>query len=140
MDMDMVVVAHPDMADMGLREAGAVMAGEGVAGVAAAGEVAAEGEEEGRVGKVMAEDQRTGTTNLFSSNDLIPLSVLFFLVNPQPKPKPDPPPLLPPSPTLPLLVVAAEAATAKAVGKDRFHESTTIHPSSSSNDPNKSSA
>lgn len=145
MDMDMVVVAHPDMVDMGLREVGEVMAGEGVAGVAAAGEVAAgevaaEGEE-GRVGKVMAEDQRTGTTNLFFSNDLIPLSVLFFLVNPQPKPKPkpDPPPLLPPSPTLPLLVVAAEAATAKAVGKDRFHESTTIHPSSSSNDPNKSS-
>lgn len=128
MDMDMVVVAHPDMADMGLREAGEVMAGEGVA----------EGEE-GRVGKVMAEDQRTGTTNLFSSNDLIPLSVLFFLVNPQPQPKPDPPPLFPPSPTLPLLVVAAEEATAKAVGKDRFHESTTIHPSSSSNDPNKSS-
>lgn len=62
-----------------------------------------EGEEGVRMVKVTAEDQRTGTTNLYSSNDLIPLSVLFFLVNPKPKPKPDPPPpLLPLPPTIPL--------------------------------------
>lgn len=129
--MDMVVVAHPGMVGVGLREGG---------------EVAAEEEEEGvgeRVGKVMAKGQRTGTTNSYSSNDLIPLSVLFFPANPKPRPKPkpksDPPPLLPP--TFPLLVAVAAtvktAATAKAVGKDRFHGSTMIHPSSSFNDPNK---
>lgn len=132
--MDMVVVAHPGMVGVGLREGGEVAAEEGV--------------EEGvgeRVGKVMAKGQRTGTTNSYSSNDLIPLSVLFFPANPKPKPKPkprpkwDPPPLLPP--TFPLLVAVAAtvktAATAKAVGKDRFHGSTMIHPSSSFNDPNK---
>lgn len=133
--MDMVVVAHPGMVGVGLREGGEVAA-EGVA---------AEGEEGERVGKVMAKGQRTGTTNSYSSNDLIPLSVLFFPANPKPKPKPkprpksDPPPLLPP--TFPLLVAVAAtvktAATAKAVGKDRSHGSTMIHPSSSFNDPNK---
>lgn len=127
--MDMVVVAHPGMVGVGLREGG---------------EVAEEGVGE-RVGKVMAKGQRTGTTNSYSSNDLIPLSVLFFPANPKPKPKPkprpksDPPPLLPP--TFPLLVAVAAtvktAATAKAVGKDRSHGSTMIHPSSSFNDPNK---
>lgn len=132
--MDMVVVAHPGMVGVGLREGGEV-------GVE---EVGAEVEGE-RVGKVMAKGQRTGTTNSYSSNDLIPLSVLFFPANPKPKPKPkprpksDPPPLLPP--TFPLLVAVAAtvktAATAKAVGKDRFHGSTMIHPSSSFNDPNK---
>lgn len=130
--MDMVVVAHPGMVGVGLREGGEVAAEE---------EVAAEGEEGERVGKVMAKGQRTGTTNSYSSNDLIPLSVLSFPANPKPKPKPksDPPPLLPP--TFPLLVAVAAtvktAATAKAVGKDRFHGSTMIHPSSSFNDPNK---
>lgn len=130
--MDMVVVAHPGMVGVGLREGGEV----------AAEEVAEEGVGE-RVGKVMAKGQRTGTTNSYSSNDLIPLSVLFFPANPKPKPKPrpksDPPPLLPP--TFPLLVAVAAtvktAATAKAVGKDRSHGSTMIHPSSSFNDPNK---
>lgn len=129
--MDMVVVAHPGMVGVGLREGGEVAA-EGVA---------AEGEEGERVGKVMAKGQRTGTTNSYSSNDLIPLSVLFFPAKPKPKPRPksDPPPLLPP--TFPLLVAVAAtvktAATAKAVGKDRSHGSTMIHPSSSFNDPNK---
>lgn len=128
--MDMVVVAHPGMVGVGLREGGEVAA-EGV-GAEGVGE---------RVGKVMAKGQRTGTTNSYSSNDLIPLSVLFFPANPKPKPKPksDPPPLLPP--TFPLLVAVAAtvktAATAKAVGKDRSHGSTMIHPSSSFNDPNK---
>lgn len=139
--MDMVVVAHPDMVGVGLREGGEV----------AAEEEEGEEEEGERVGKVMAKGQRTGTTNSYSSNDLIPLSVLFFPANPKPKPRPkpkpkpkprpksDPPPLLPP--TFPLLVAVAAtvktAATAKAVGKDRFHGSTMIHPSSSFNDPNK---
>lgn len=129
--MDMVVVAHPGMVGVGLREGGEVAA-EGVV---------AEGVEEERVGKVMAKGQRTGTTNSYSSNDLIPLSVLSFPANPKPKPRPksDPPPLLPP--TFPLLVAVAAtvktAATAKAVGKDRSHGSTMIHPSSSFNDPNK---
>lgn len=122
--MDMVVVA--DVVDM--REGGEVM----VLAVAAAEGAGV------RVVKVTAKDQRTGTTNSYSSNGLIPLSVLCFLVNPNPKPKPDPPPLLPLPPTLPLLAAAAAVETIKAVGKDRFHESMMIRPSSSSSGPNKS--
>lgn len=75
------------------------------------------------------------TTNSYSSNDLIPLSVPFLPVNLVNSPKPLgsflPPTLLPLPLPLPLLAVTVEAAA-----KSQCHESMMILPSFSSNGPN----
>lgn len=75
------------------------------------------------------------TTNSYSSNDLIPLSVPFLPVNLVNSPKPLgsflPPTLLPLPLPLPLLAVTVEAAA-----KSQCHESMMILPSFSSSGPN----
>lgn len=83
----------------------------------------------------MVEDWKTVTTNSYSSNDLIPLSVPFLPVNLVNSPKPLgsflPPTLLPLPLPLPLLAVTVEAAA-----KSQCHESMMILPSFSSSGPN----